>query len=198
MALGRFWATPLPRRLQDQWNAVKQHIHGGFPYSEGIYDDLNKVLFAQFYWNDRPAEETLREYIAFEYSPDVVDDVLKVIATLEQNHHMRWWPGELDGVKLEQDWFPSRGAKPQADPGAEQAYQTVQRVSARLSPPARQSWRWRQLQLRTLLDAELKKNHGLPNDRCQQAFAELIEIYHAQNANPTVRPPLDPGFLQQR
>jgi len=58
----------------------------------GIYEDITKVVYGQFYWGDRPAEETLREYAAFEYSPEVVDEVLKVIATLEQNHHFRSWP----------------------------------------------------------------------------------------------------------
>ena len=60
----------------------------------------------------------------------------------------------------------------------------------KLTPQARQSWRWRQLYLRALLDAELKANGGKPNARCNEAFAELIKIYHAENANPAVRPPL--------
>ena len=58
----------------------------------------------------------------------------------------------------------------------------------------RQAWRWRQLYLRALIDAELAKNRNLPNDRCQEAFAELIEIYHAQKAEVHVRPPLDPKY----
>jgi len=187
---GGFGATPLPRRAEQQWDLVRHASHGGFPYSEGIYEDITKAVIAQLYWNDRPAEETLREYAAFEYSPAVADDVVRVIATLEQNHHMRWWPGELAGVKLDLDWFPSRGAPRQADPGAEEAYATVQRIDERLSPQARQAWRWRLLYLRALLDAELKANGGAPNARCKEAFAELIQIYHAQNANPAVRPPL--------
>jgi len=187
---GGFGATPLPRRAEQQWDLVRHASHGGFPYSEGIYEDITKAVIAQLYWNDRPAEETLREYAAFEYSPAVADDVVRVIATLEQNHHMRWWPGELAGVKLDLDWFPSRGAPRQADPGAEEAYATVQRIDERLCQQARQAWRWRLLYLRALLDAELKANGGAPNARCKEAFAELIQIYHAQNANPAVRPPL--------
>lgn len=187
---GGFGATPLPRRAEQQWDLVRHASHGGFPYSEGIYEDITKAVIAQLYWNDRPAEETLREYAAFEYSPAVADDVVRVIATLEQNHHMRWWPGELVGVKLDLDWFPSRGAPQQADPGAEEAYATVQRIDERLSPQARQAWRWRLLYLRALLDAELKANGGAPNARANEAFTELIQIYHAQNANPAVRPPL--------
>ena len=187
---GGFGATPLTARAEAQWKATRDRWTGGFPYSEGIYEDLTKVVYAQLYWSDRPAEETVREYIAFEFSPDVVDDVAGVVKTLEQNHHMRWWPGELEGVTLDLNWFPSRGAKPRPDAGAEEAFATMQRLDARLTPQARRSWRWRQLYLRALLDAGLKANGGKPDDRCNEAFAELIRIYHAEDANPTVRPPL--------
>ncbi len=136
----------------------------------------------------------MREYISFEFSPAVVDEVAGVVQTLEQNHHMRWWPGMLEGVPLEMNWFPSYGAQPRADPGAEQAYATMQEVATRLTPQARTSWRWRQLYLRALLDSELKTNGGSPNTRCNRAFAELIQIYHAENAIGTVRPPLPQGW----
>ena len=55
---------------------------------------------------------------------------------------------------------------------------------------AHASWRWRHLYLRALLDAELKANGGTPNDACYEAFAELIDIYHAHDTEPHVRPPL--------
>ncbi|MCY2990213.1 MAG: hypothetical protein NTY19_20410 [Planctomycetota bacterium] len=192
---GGFGATPLPRRAEQQWNAVKHTSSGGFPYSEGIFEDITKAAIGQLYWSDRPTSESVREYIAFEFAPEVADEIAGVVATLEKNHHWRWWPDELKGVKLDLNWFPSRGAKPQADPGAEEAYATIQRVDAKLTPQARQSWRWRQLYLRALLDAELKANGGSPNARCNKAFAELIKIYHAEKANPAVRPPL-PGGAQ--
>lgn len=149
---------------------------------------------SQFSWDDRPAAETAEEYIAFEFSPDVVADMADVIRTLERNHRMRWWPGKLEGVPLLMNWFPSRGAKPQGDPGAEEAYATMRKVDETLTPQARKSWRWRQLYLRALLDSELKTNGGSPNELCNEAFAELIEIYHAENAIGTVRPPLPKGW----
>jgi len=187
---GGFGATPLTARAQAHWNAQKKGVAGGYPYSEGIYEDLTKIVYSQFYWNDQPSADTVKEYIAFEFSPDAVADVAGVIKTLEQNHHLRWWPGKLEGVKLQMDWFPSKGTKPQADPGAEEAYATMQRVDGLLTPQAKKAWRWRQLYLRALLDSELKTNGGKPNERCNEAFAELIKIYHAENADPAVRPPL--------
>ena len=187
---GGFGATPLPARAQSQWDRVKSQVAGGFPYSEGIYEDITKAVYSQFYWNDRPAAETVREYIAFEFSPDVVDEVAGVVETLEQNHHFRWWPGLLENVKLMLDWLPSRGAAPCDDPGAEAARRTMEAVDARLTPQARRSWRWRLLLLRARLDAELKANGGAPTPLCEAAFAELVERYHAQRADPVVRPPL--------
>ena len=187
---GGFGATPLTARAEAQWNGVRSYSVGGFPYSEGIYEDLTKAVQAQLYWSDRPAAETVKEYIAFEFSPDVVDDVAGVVKTLEQNHHWRWWPGLHDGVPLEMNWMPSRNAKPRADPGAEEAWATMERVDAQLTPQARRSWRWRQLYLRALLDAGLKANGGKPDDRCNEAFAELIRIYHAEDAISALRAPL--------
>lgn len=192
---GGFGATPLPNRAQQQWDQVKDQVAGGFPYSEGIYEDITKAVYSQFYWSDQPAQETVREYIAFEFSPDVVDAVAAVVGTLEHNHHFRWWPGLLEGVKLMMDWFPSRGVKPQEDPGADEARQTMEFVDARLMPQARRSWRWRQLLLRARLDAELKAAGGKPTPLCEAAFAELIELYHAQRADPAVKPPWAQGSL---
>ena len=84
---GGYGANPLPRALQRLWNQTEKKLSGGFPYSEGIYEDLNKVICNQFYWNPgRPAAETTKEYIAFEYSPEVVGDVAAAVEILEQNH----------------------------------------------------------------------------------------------------------------
>ena len=88
--------------------------------------------------------------------------------------------------------------KPQADPGAEEAYAAMQRVDGLLTPQAKTAWRWRQLYLRALLDAELKTNGGKPNERCNEAFAELINIYHAENADPALRSPLPKNFQRKK
>ncbi len=189
---GGFGATPLPHYLSRQWQNVSGRLAGGFPYSEGIYEDISKVVYTQLYWNASfSIEQILKEYISYEYSPEVVDGILKVINTLEQNHHMRWWPGKLEGVKLTLNWFPSRNAPLQPDPGAEEAYIIVKKVDQDLPQWARVSWRWRILYIRTMLDAELKANGGSPNERCIEGFKELMKIYHTtEKSDPAVRPPI--------
>jgi hypothetical protein len=195
---GGFGATPLPNRVRGQWQKVQDMLNGGFLYSEGIFDDITKAVYSQLYWNTGTStEQTLKEYISYEYFPDAVDNILKVIKILEQNHHMRWWPHELEGVKLTLDWFPSKGVKPRTDPEAEEAYNFVKQTDVQLPDWARKSWRWRILYIRAMLDAELKMNGGSPNQQCIKGFKELMSIYHTTDkSNPVIKPPI-PG-IQKR
>ena len=72
---GGYGVNPHPGRLQQRWDETKTKLSGGFPYSEGIYEDINKVICTRLYWEpDRPAIETVKEYAAFEFSPAVADD----------------------------------------------------------------------------------------------------------------------------
>jgi hypothetical protein len=180
---GGFGANPLPRRFEGLFNTIKSRISGGFPYSEGIYEDINKVLSLQFNWDSqRGADDILREYIAYEYSPDVVEDVLSVIDTLEKNHNhlwiMNWEFGRQARLSIEY----------KADP--HHAFRLMQEAQQKLSDNARKSWRWRILYLRALLDSELHCTQGFwGNDVCEKAFEELTEIFHAENAEYKCAPP---------
>lgn len=160
---GGFGANPLPRRLQRLWNQVRHTISGGFPYSEGIYEDINKVICAQFQWQkDRPAQDILREYVSFEYSPEAADDLLAAIEILENNHPRRKVPEKL------------------VDAG--KAFDLVDRAGQRLSPQAGNAWRWRILYLRALIDREFEQNGGkLQGSALRGAFAELRGIYHVND-----------------
>ena len=68
-------------------------------------------------------------------------------------------------------------------------------ADARLTPRARQAWRWRILFLRAQVDAQLYLNRGVMQGRVlHDAFQELTRIYHAKNAEPAVKPPqVDPA-----
>lgn len=183
---GGFGANPQPDAFQKYWDEARADSYGGWPYSEGIFEDINKAIFAQFYWDPhRPAWDTVREYAAFEFGADVAEDVVQVIRTLEQNHHVRWWPA----LANREDPFAAADIPPQPDPGAEEAYELAKHIDSRLSVSARRSWRWRIVYLRALLDAELKMNGGEPNAACQDAFQELTRLYHAGNAWWPVKPP---------
>ncbi len=176
---GGFGANPLPRHFQDIWDASGKHLSGGFPYSEGVFDDINKAVVAQLQWQEnREALDVLREYIAFEYSPGVVDDVTAAVDILERNVHHQ--TGQRDGL-YHVDMPES------AD--TDKAWARLESADQRLSPHVRKTWRWRILYLRGLIDAELAANDFRITERCEEAFEELTGIYHAGQAALCVAPP---------
>jgi hypothetical protein len=175
---GGFGAHPLPARFQRLWDQVKHVVEGGFPYSEGIYEDMNKAVVVQFYWNrDQSARTTLEEYIAYEFGSGVTEDVLALVDLLE-----------TAAGRSQQ--------KQPIDAGAVQrAFQLAEAVDARLPEWARQNWRWEILHLRAVLDRERLAGLGLETPAAEAAMLRLIEIYHCEIETDDpyhhrVRPPL--------
>lgn len=176
---GGYGANPLPARYEGLWEQTGGCLDGGMTYSEGIYEDINKVICQQFYWNkDCSAEQAIEEYVAFEFSPEVVTEVLEAVGLLEKT-----WQNLAVG------------------PESLQAEALLLEAEQELSVQARASWRWRILLLRAVIDAELYRNGGkLEGPVLRDAFNELTRIYHAENAMPMVHPPIiadvaEPGTL---
>ena len=199
---GGYGANPGPQRFQERWDAARKHLSGGFPYSEGIFEDINKAILSQFYWNeDTRAEDTVREYIAYEYSPEVVDEVAKAIGILEKNHprHLaRDAKGAIKLAKLEAGLGQGLFEFERQDAGAEESYDLLSSADKRLPPRARTSWRWRILLLRGLIDRDLRRNNGMPTPQCEEAFRELAATYHAGGAEASVAPPSREAILRLR
>jgi len=166
---GGYGANPMPGHLQELWNSSGDRLSGGFPYSEGIYEDINKAILAQFYWRQKSkAVETVREYISFYYSPAVVEEVSRAIGILAQNgFHRR---EEKDGA--------TRILMTSTE-GADEAFRLIAQSDKRLTPRVRASWRWRILYLRALIDSELSRHQLRVSERCNTAFKELRQLYHS-------------------
>lgn len=160
-------ANPLPARSERLWGQAGHLLHGGFPYSEGIFEDLNKVIVSRFYWDKQTgAEQAVRECVAYEFGAQVTDQVTEAIYLLERNYTQ---------------------ATQQA-PEVSRAWELLQAADSCLDRRARASWRWRILYLRGLIDAELLHNQGRPTDVCNEAYEELTRIYHAERAGGPVAP----------
>jgi hypothetical protein len=171
---GGYGANPLPAHYQGIWNVGKDSLAGGFLYSEGIFDDLNKVLYGQFYWQkDRLAGSIVDEYIAYEFSPKVVAPVRRAIEILEAN-----LPRKAENIEKGDLRFVFEHSS-----GTEEALNLIRQADKQLSARARASWRWRILYLRALIDDELVKNDFRVSPRCEEALQELTKIYYAQNAD---------------
>ena len=118
---GGYGANPAPAHFQRLWDRIKHKAAGGAPYSEGIYEDINKAMCAQFYWDpERKAEDAAKEYVAFEFAPEAADELLEVVRILEQNHERR-----------------------HIQPSAGRDFDLVCMAEEQLTTPAGQSWRCR-------------------------------------------------------
>ena len=179
---GGFGANPLCERFQRIWDSSKHVLSGGMPYSEGIYEDILKVQCGCYYWHpDRHYRDIIAEYINYEYSAEVTDDVLEMISYIEKNHtHVaEHEPPELD-IAL-------------------RAAELAKSIDARLPEWAKTAWRWRILYIRAIVDGkryrayyedgreELKKplwvmyysgDLLLDDAEAQELFHELWKHYH--------------------
>jgi hypothetical protein len=160
---GGFGSIPVPQHLQNKY-AKMDNLKGGWPYSEGLFEDMNKAVMLQLFWDPKqPTIETLRRYASFEFSPQVANNVVAMVTILEKNFRGR----------------KNIGAT------AIKAYELAKKVDAQLPPDIRKSWRWRILYLRALIDKEMHLSKGaLKGKILKDSFAELTDIYHAENALP--------------
>jgi hypothetical protein len=157
--------------MQQLWDSAKAGLSGGFAYSEGIFEDINKVICTQLFWQqDRQAAEIVREYCAAEFSPAVLDDVSQAIDILE-----RILP------RQRRDDAAGPHFVPRTIEDVEVARDLLERADSSLTGTARTAWRWRVLYLRALVDAELAQHGFAISPRCDEALEELARIYHVDD-----------------
>jgi len=202
---GGFGANPLPQRFQRLWDSSKYILDGGMPYSEGIYEDITKIQFIGYYWNrNRNWKDILAEYINYEYDAEVCSQVVEMMECIEENH-----------TEVQAERRPNLETAVRAERLAREA-------DAILSDRAKNSWRWRILYIRALLDRKryeyFETHHmGTADDFCalqnfsgdfltedeeaQAYFKELRELYCCvplNGENQYTLPPLNGGTLWRK
>ena len=184
---GGFGATPLVKRFEAIWDSEKAVISGGMPYSEGLYEDLSKIQFIGYYWDKNARyRDTLREYASYEFGFEAAEDAVRLMELIEKNH--------VDCAELKD---PDLAA-------AEEAASIAERIDRTISLKRKQSWRWRILYIRAILDVKryrqyvARNMHGeadnlilrhdeaetqlLKDDpEAQALYRELRRIYHCLN-----------------
>jgi hypothetical protein len=192
---GGYGINPRPTIWEEYERRNGPLLSGIYPYSEGIYEDINKVILLQLNWDpDRPAEDIVREYAASEFSPDVADDVVEIIKRMESGLGHRLVENLHDlildeNVRTADDLRGRRLYHIVDGPDAQETLALVESVALRLPAERRRSWRWRLLRIRAALDAELQRCGGRSTDLSESLFDELTAIYHATTARLAVTPP---------
>jgi hypothetical protein len=158
---GGFGSNPVPEFIQRQWNYSKDYIIGGIPYSEGIYEDINKILWAQLCWSpEKSVINILSEYVSYEFSREYTAEITAAIASLEPAR-------KHNGLKMVNDFS-----------GSVKVWNELSYYDRCLGWHARNSWRWKQTLLRSKIDAELAISNGKPNPELGRAYDELFRLYY--------------------
>jgi hypothetical protein len=191
---GGYGVNPLPRHIQSIWDTIGAHLSGGFPYSEGIYEDINKAICLQHYWSGQDAMQTVREYAAQCFGADASEAVTGIVADLETRHprDIALGRGTTPASAIDSPLDSPEAAVAftwESLSGASECLAKVRAVQEAMPQAARQDWRWRLLYLRAAIDAEMHRTGGRLSDGLDAMFQELVQIYHADRVDLAVAPP---------
>jgi len=188
---GGFGANPLPRLLQDRDAATGHLYHGGFLYSEGIFEDINKIISLALYWGGgrlKESSQILKEYARFEFSQEYADEIAEILSLMETT---------LERHRKKAGDKKYRFIISNPEP-VNEIHRRVLAVDAKLDEKTRRSWRWRIVYLRAKIDEELVRSDYYLTETCDTYFNELTAIYHAPDAEYAVAPPTLKSILENR
>lgn len=95
---GASGANPIPHRFVEEAAQAAKHDFGAALYSEGIYEDVNKVTWVCTLWNPRrTAEDIVAEYVRYYFGSEHAPEWADLILGLEST----WPPENLDKVQVE-------------------------------------------------------------------------------------------------
>lgn len=169
-------ANPRPGAIEKRWHTFGRHLSGGFPYSEGIFEDVNKAVYAGLYdAPDRAVDDILRDYAAREFSPGVAEDTVEMLRLMETT-------------------LPRQGLSAKCLDNARRVEDLACSIESRLRHEVAAGWRWRVLRIRARIDALLQEHKGAVTPELKAQLAELHAVYHTDESSLLgwLLPPLPP------
>ncbi len=157
---GGFGATPQPRRFTELWEQVRGYVDGCMLYSEGPFEDINKIIESGFYFRNESAEDSLREYARYELAGSDPEDFVALCR-------------DLEAILVLKDRNPEYAA------AALDAMKLAVKIDSEIVPKLRDCWRWRQFYCRCLLEYERNVRGNEKTQTCVDAILELQHLYHS-------------------
>jgi len=204
---GGFGAVCMPELMKHWEEPFAKHCSGGYLYSEGIFDDITKVVMLGIYWDrSRDTDETLADYCGFELPGIEPKDFIKLVKLIEASQSCT---NRIDH-------------RPCPLCYCQEAWELAEKMNDAAPEWTKTYWRWRIVYIRAYLDLVrytkcweegwplLKHSRGwfffwrrfLEHDqRAQDYLLELIHLYKAQEYDDPdlyayhyyLRPPMTRG-----
>lgn len=132
---GREVCNPQPFYYAKIHNRFAPFTDGFLSYSDGVHDDVNKVVWSQMAWNpEKDVRQVMVEYSRFFFGSSVADAGADGILALERN-----WVGPLE-----------------ENGGVEITFAFWQNLESK-HPELKGNWRWQQLVMRSYYDTYTKR-----------------------------------------
>ena len=182
---GGFGANPMAKKF----TAVREHTEGIFkgclPYSEGIYEDVNKVMILGRVSGLITDEfEAYEKYAKLEFSPALAKDIAKLLKAEDDGLLRVRMDDEAEVPGTVSVRFGIYFVK-----YIDYAFELAKSIDARLDERTKSGWKWRIIYLRAAIDFELYHNNWYMTEESVRSMEELTKIYHAEKANYFVCPP---------
>ncbi len=208
---GGMGAIATPTLMKRQEKPFMNLCSGGYMYTEGIYDDMNKVIQAGIYWDrKRTTEETIKDYCGYEFKGINGEDLVHLVDLIEAS--------QMYTNRFDRNPCPLTFS--------ELALNLAEKMDNDADKSTKGYWRWRIVYIRAYLDyirykkcaelgwpikEEFKGVVGMTSfwgkmlkddQKAQDLLLELIKIYKAQEINDQsiykyhwyVRPPMWRGI----
>lgn len=199
---GGFGANPLPAYLERMEKENGALYEGGFPYSEGIFEDINKSIMLGFASGEYDSvRDILRDYVKYEFGAEQAEDVVDILYDMEEtlDRHRYDQNGDMEDYPhkppTEETVYHFEIVRPEK---IESIYERTMRADDSLPESLKRNWKWRIVYLRAIIDHELLHGNGVASDVCEDCYRELIELYHVQNGEYSVTPPTRESMMANR
>ena len=153
-------------------------------YSEGIYEDVNKIVVNGLYGDPKSAhDDMIREYARWELPGCDERDFVSLCTMLEEIYETKSSTG-MKGRKRPRVSQYVKDAPPEElarrERIAHEAAALADRIDAMILPRMRRCWRWRQLYLRAKIDEAVYSARDARTPAALTAYGELTNLYHAE------------------
>ncbi len=135
LTLGREAVNPRPFHYGAIYNSIESYIDGFLSYSDGVHDDVNKIIWTVKSWDKNTGErEILKEYSNYFFGSALAENAADGIIALENN-----WQGPI-----------------LANGGIYSTLETWKILEAK-NPLLQKNWRWQMNLLRAYYDEYTRK-----------------------------------------
>ena len=188
---GGFGGTVDGDYLEKSNNVMDGQNAGGFPYSEGIFESVNKFVELCCFYSGRykDAKEAIKAFARLNYCCGE-DDLAEALIKIEKHHtSLISEDGNKETVGNERRLYLSYDSS-----DIEFIYETFEKYNKLLPEKITSSRDFRLYYLRSVIDYELLKADGIASNspRCKECFEELKKLYYVCDETlECVRPPME-------